>query len=115
MAAAAALFCGIFLLLGVQMALGDDPAIGPGRNAGKAKTHQKAQGAGEPIVPPAGDSQPAVPQYVEPQQQYYDQPYGNDGYYDQAPQGYGQDQQYEEPGYQQPQQQYAPPVQSGPS
>ena len=109
MAAAAALFCGIFVLLGVQMALGDDPAIGPGQDSGKARTHQKAQGGGDPIVPPAGDRQPSAPQYAEPQQ-YYDQPYGGDGYYDRAPQGYDRG-----PQYQQPQQQYAPPVQSGPS
>ena len=114
MAAAAALFCGIFLLLGVQMAIGDDPAIGPGHDAGKTRTHQKAQGGGEPIVPPAGDREPSVPQYAEPER-YYDQPYGEDGYYGQSPQGYGQGPQYQEPGYQQPQQQYAPPVQSGPS
>lgn len=112
MAAAAALFCGIFVLLGVQMALGEDPAIGSGREAVKSAP-QKAQGTGEPIVPPAYSQQPSQPGYAEPQ--YYGQPYQGGGY-DQAPQGYDGGQDYQQPGqYQQPQQQSVPPVQSGAS
>lgn len=118
MGAAAALFCGIFVLLGVQMALGDDPAVGPAQEASKARTHQKAQGAGEPVLPPGAEQQHAEPGYADPRRNY-EQPYEDDGYYEQAPQGYGPDQQYQQPDYQQqyqqPQQQYAPPVQSGPS
>ena len=131
MAAAFALFCAIFALLGVQMALGNDPAIGDGSGQAKApqkRHHQKAQGGGQPVVPPAQD-QPAEPQYADPQQEYYDRPNGDDGDYggyDQAQQGYDQGQQYPLPDYQQqyqppqqqyqpPQQQYAPPVQSGTS
>lgn len=110
MGAAAALFVGILVLMGVQMALGRDPAIGASREAGA--THQKAQRGGSPVLPPSGDSQAAQPSYPG-EEQYYGEPSGNGGYYDQAPPAYGDSQQYQ----QQPggQQQYAPPVQSGPS
>ena len=112
MGAAAALFCGIFVLLGVQMALGDDPAVGTGQPNGGSGHRQKAQGGGGPVLPPAQEAEPG---YSEPRQQYYDRPYGEDGYYEQQPPAYGQGPGDQQPGYGQAPPQYAPPVQSGPS
>ena len=67
-----ALFCAVFVLLSVQMVLGNDPALGAGKasktkaslKASKAKADWKAK------IERGTDTVDAAPTYVAPQQTY---------------------------------------------
>jgi hypothetical protein len=70
--AVGALFCAVFVLLSVQMVLGNDPALGAGKSsntkaslkATKAKADWKAK------IERGTDTVDAAPTYVPPQQTY---------------------------------------------